>query len=390
MKTCPSCGAQCPPDDLFCEADGTRLDSINDGTPPAPPASGPVSNLLCLHCGTTDCNDGDGYCVDCGSKLVSNSPSPLTRAKPQIELAYRARGSDYCEQESKDIAAASDRGLVHTENEDAFAYRTVNIGTIPCHAICVCDGVSSSSFASRASRLACETIVTSVLLEAESSGVSIDSLMPEALRKSVLDAHRALCQEIPSVRGREPAGSTVVAAIIFERSVWVAWSGDSRAYWLSNKPIQHQSRLLTRDHSWANEALDRNEITEEEARSHRLAHAITRCIGPLETHDLSGGLGPDVVQFTVSEPGTLLLCSDGLWNYFDSLESLEEQAFSSIPRESGTATHSLTTDVSIETETSLKLPKPKHRLLSSVRQLVSYALDCGGRDNITVVMVDIS
>ena len=46
-----------------------------------------------------------------------------------------------------------------------------------------------------------------------------------------------------------------------------------------------------------------------------LAHALTRCLGPLEW-GAAGSVEPDVIVRDLHGPGFLVLCTDGLWNYF--------------------------------------------------------------------------
>ena len=124
----------------------------------------------------------------------------------------------------------------------------------------------------------------------------------------------------PTARGEEePPGTTLVAALVFRATLVVGWVGDSRAYWISPRGAE----LLTRDHSWAAEAVLRGEMTDAQAMAAPLAHALTRCLGPLE---LSGEkieeVAPDVCVRELSGPGHVVLCTDGVWNYFPSAHEL--------------------------------------------------------------------
>jgi PPM family protein phosphatase len=68
-----------------------------------------------------------------------------------------------------------------------------------------------------------------------------------------------------------------------------------------------------------NETVARGEMSEMEAMAAPLAHALTRCLGPLEVGD--GKIGeaePDIRVRQLPGPGHVVLCTDGLWNYFPS------------------------------------------------------------------------
>jgi serine/threonine protein phosphatase PrpC len=132
----------------------------------------------------------------------------------------------------------------------------------------------------------------------------------------------------------------------------LGWVGDSRAYWIDDKT----ALPLTRDHSWQNEVVSAGEMTAEEAAKARNAHAITRWIGPDAT-----GAGPEFASQKLTGPGTLLLCTDGLWNY------------AATPQEMAALVHASQT--------------PGSDALAVARSLVAYALERGGHDNITVVVL---
>ena len=73
--------------------------------------------------------------------------------------------------------------------------------------------------------------------------------------------------------------------------------------------------LLTRDHSWVNEAVERGDLSEEDALRQPLAHALTHCLGPLENEGESiDQVDPEVRARDLPGPGMVVLCSDGLWN----------------------------------------------------------------------------
>jgi serine/threonine protein phosphatase PrpC len=133
--------------------------------------------------------------------------------------------------------------------------------------------------------------------------------------------------------------------------VTVCWAGDSRAYWLPADPACPAQRL-TKDDSWAEELIAEG-MPEAEAQASPQAHQITRWLGT------DGGTQePSVVRFEPPGDGVVLLCSDGLWNYRPEPADLA----------------------------ALALPTALTDPLAAAAELVAFALEAGGQDNITVVL----
>jgi serine/threonine protein phosphatase PrpC len=134
--------------------------------------------------------------------------------------------------------------------------------------------------------------------------------------------------------------------------VTVCWVGDSRAYWL---PADRggPARLLTRDDSQAAELATAGLLTEDEVLTSSYAHVLTRWLGA----DAEPA-APHVTAMQAPGPGTLLLCSDGLWNYQPAAAELRRLAHGG----------------------------PFLDLAAAADALVTFALNAGGHDNITVVL----
>ena len=258
---CPVCGTVAPPDARFCEIDGT-----------------PLGVCACV-------NDGDGFCEKCGMKMI-----------PEL-----ARGPE--------LGAATHVGASHDTNQDAVGLD--RRGRID--AIVVCDGVSSSSHGELAAQHAAEAGLAALLAAAEGPA----PLDPEgALREAVRAAHRAACEAIiESEEGKDRSGTTFVAALVNRTDgirIDVGWVGDSRAYLVGpNGPV-----ALTHDHSFVNQMVDSGSMTEAEAMRSPYAHAITHCMGPLEDPDPEKAPEPSLGHVVAEPGGRLVVCSDGLWNYF--------------------------------------------------------------------------
>src|SRR5262249_45385880 len=111
-------------------------------------------------------------------------------------------------------------------------------------------------------------------------------------------------------------------------------------------------------HSWVNETVDRGEMSEEEALRQPLAHALTRCLGPLEVGERLELVEPGIRQRDLPGPGLIILCSDGLWNYYPGGEDI-----ATLVRQAGAVS-----------------PQALSELL------VNHALARGGQDNVSVAV----
>jgi serine/threonine protein phosphatase PrpC/ribosomal protein L37E len=287
-------------EDRFCEECGAHL-----GGPGTEPAA------LCTKCGAgADEIDEDGYCTACGF-----------RREPPLRDRFERVVSPV-------FAGITDRGIRHHRNEDFFAMDTVR----ESHVIVVCDGVSSTSDADRASETATDAIFRA-LLQSER--------LTEAL---------ALGQSaVAGLTG--DAATTAVAAVVRGRKAEIAWMGDSRAYWIARE----DSKQLTRDDSWLNEVVESGEMPAEDAVKSPQAHAITRWLGADAEPDESV---ERVVEFEAPGEGYLLVCSDGLWNYVPDAAAMADLVYA----ESGEA-------------------------VDIARRLVDFANSKGGQDNITAVLL---
>jgi PPM family protein phosphatase len=152
-------------------------------------------------------------------------------------------------------------------------------------------------------------------------------------------------QEDSALRGM---GTTVTAIQLDASSANIAHVGDSRLYLMRDSKL----RQVSRDHSWVQEQVDAGVISEDEARVHPLKNIITRSLG----HDRE--LMVDLLREDFHPGDRFLLCSDGLTNM------VPDQIIGDVLR---------------------RLPAEP-----AIKELVRLALEAGGQDNITAVVVEIS
>ncbi len=108
-------------------------------------------------------------------------------------------------------------------------------------------------------------------------------------------------------------GSTVVALLAFEQHFACVWSGDSRIYLIRDGQI----RQLSRDHTEANELLDRGVISEQQAETWHRKNVITRAVGASTEVQIDQKYG------TLRNRDTFILCSDGLNAHVEDAEMLD-------------------------------------------------------------------
>lgn len=300
--TCEQCAGPPVPGHNFCEACGRDLrDGTERGWRSSTAAAGP-----CAGCGGTDFS-ADAYCEGCGRR--------------------RNAGQDHVELHLGGVAAVTDKGRHKQRNEDAVA-----IGRLGGTAVAVVsDGVSTSARADEAAHASVDAAMTA-MLEALAGGES-----PE--RASVA-ATRAAAAAVAAIAGPDTAHSppscTYVSAVVTATEVVIGWVGDSRAYWLAERP--DDSRCLTTDDSLAGQLAAAGVAADAgEDQDPRLT-ALARWLGAD-----AGDTEPRVVAFQPAGPGRVLVCSDGLHRYLSDPAALAVTAPGS-PAETARALNQLSLD----------------------------------------------
>jgi PPM family protein phosphatase len=236
-------------------------------------------------------------------------------------------------------AYSSDVGELKDINQDAGCARQLEDGWI---FLAVADGVSMSNKPEVASAIALNTS-SSFLAREKITSLNAEQLLIQSIEK----AHQAILN-IPKkgfVYHLAPPQTTIAACLIKDNEVYTAWVGDSRVYVMQ----KNQTRLLTEDDSYINWALK----VGLENIDPRMAHAITQCLGMQET-----GLVIHSMQSVIEKEDVVLLCTDGLWNYYENLDNFME----------------------------LYQQTPCGSALQKTDYLINKANESGGEDNITVAI----
>lgn len=321
----------------------------------------------CGACGGTVAPDG--HCWDCGTA------QPSFRARLEATAGAGA-------------AAVSDRGLLRAVNADAMMLITAGSWTIGV----VCDGVSMSPRSKRAARVAAQTGAATLAAHLEAG-----ALPEDAHHRAAVRAGRAVAALAASVDAA-PA-CTYVAATAGPQGLWCGSVGDSRAYWL---PDHGPGMALTEDDTGEHDAL---------------AAWLGADAAEPEPH---------IRSYRPPGPGRLLLCTDGLWRYLPDPDSLRAhltphpithpsavrspQVQSPITHPS--AVHPPAAQLSDVQPPVSRPPNVQQGdvladgarldggllrddaglrdgggLLDEARALVAHALDAGGHDNVTALLI---
>jgi protein phosphatase len=234
----------------------------------------------------------------------------------------------------------SDTGRVRKANEDSMdVFDTANM-----RVFVVCDGMGGHVGGHIASQTAIIAIKEFMLNHAFTDP-------REAIHNSIIAANEAILRRAqlhPELCGM---GSTCVMLVVTsDGKVYYGHIGDSRIYIVAN----HQIRQLTKDHSYVQTLIDEGKISKEQAENHPRKNEITNALG-------IPGMQPPTLCNEPIEPeagNCFMLCSDGLTSMID--------------------------DTHIEHIVS----KHEINIQQRTMKLVQMANEAGGKDNITVQLVE--
>ena len=259
------------------------------------------------------------------------------------------------------FALLSHRGRVRQNNEDRLAVRSFITGEKPARPVFLAvlsDGVGGH----RAGEIAAQTGVDAIL-DFFGKISSLDDPVT-ALHNVVVAANLAVLEASAGSLELEEMGATCSCALIIDKTLYLATLGDSRAYLLRGRTILQ----LSYDHTWLEETagIDLPGI-KGITRDHPLAHVLSRYLGSAHPAQADTRIRPEKILFQKDAPMTeglglrtedrILLCSDGLTD--------------------------MLTDEEIRTAVKGK------SLKKDVQQLVLCALEKGGHDNVSVILIEI-
>ena len=244
------------------------------------------------------------------------------------------------------MAALTDVGRQRANNEDAYLYwepESDEEFRRKGRLAIVADGMGGYEGGQEASRVAVETV-------RHVYDRDFADAPQQVLLAALLAAHdniQRYAAEHPEFQGM---GTTCTALAIVDQRLYFAHVGDSRLYLVRPEAITR----LTRDHSYVGRLVESGIVRSEDAQSHPQRHILTAALGSGKE------IQPDVCEHPVElQPGDkILLCTDGLWSVMSEPELAD----------------------------ALRSNSPAQ----ACRALVDMALERGGPDNVTVLVLHIS
>jgi serine/threonine protein phosphatase PrpC len=244
----------------------------------------------------------------------------------------------------------TDVGVVRDHNEDS-AYMASDRGFF-----IVADGMGGHAAGEVASAMAVETVKKTL----EDAQAEIDAFkqsptdagrrsIVQLLQSAVLQAHQAVYQRGQTESDKQGMGTTLDVVLVAGAEAFVAHVGDSRTYLVRDG----RSSQITTDHTVAEVLVIEGKLTIEEAQVSPLRTILVNAIG------VSADVGVEMAHVTLKRGDRILLCSDGLHDYFPAEEEIAQR---------------------------ISAEKPGDAL----KEMVELAKTRGGHDNITGVAVLVS
>jgi len=267
--------------------------------------------------------------------IISKITEPLLAEEPHMRVAKRCH-----------VGARRER------NEDSSLTLVSEVGghfaVLPFGLYIVADGMGGHTDGHVASRIASRTaamhIVNNIYLPLlEDSDKGFKAPIQEVLEQAVQKANKAVFENDPEM----DSGTTLTVALVLGRRLHVAHVGDSRLYLLANGKFEP----ITNDHSLVQRLQDVGQLTPEEATFYRYGHILLRAVGQADEVEV------DTYMRLLPKSGKLLMCSDGLSGFVSEAEMRDI----------------LERDITLE---------------EMADALFRAAMDMGGFDNITAVLVD--
>lgn len=218
------------------------------------------------------------------------------------------------------FASLTDVGRKREENEDNFLVDE-SLGLY-----IVCDGMGGHAAGEVASALAVRTFHEELIRDKElladyaagKTGVErvskrdITNMLEFAVNRASARVHAEAAQD-EKQRGM---GTTLVAIVVCGQTGFIIYVGDSRLYLHRNGVVEQ----VTEDHNVFNELIKRKKMPREKVEKLAQKNAITRAVGVYEHAE------PDTIVLDLIAGDRILLCSDGLYQYFeDDLKDLGER-----------------------------------------------------------------
>jgi serine/threonine protein phosphatase PrpC len=196
------------------------------------------------------------------------------------------------------IAGFTDIGLRRNHNEDHIGFnQQLGIAVLA-------DGMGGHQAGEVAAHMAVGSVLEKLqkLSETESLAPITSSKLLEFISNTISHSNTIIFNAAKSIDEHKGMGTTLVAAVIKDSRIYAGHVGDSRLYLFRDRALSR----ITRDHSLAQDLIDKGFYTEEEAKTASVGHIVTRALGTKAEVEV------DTIEHDALPNDVFLLCSDGL------------------------------------------------------------------------------
>lgn len=194
----------------------------------------------------------------------------------------------------------SDVGMIRSKNQDNYLILNKDI-----QIFAVADGMGGHKAGEVASQMALD-VINQYNGQTDDIQLMLNDVINQA--NEMIFARQSVDIEC------EGMGTTLTVAIVKENLLYIGHVGDSRAYLFSNNQDLKQ---ITTDHSFVNELLKQDQITEAEALNHPQKHVLLQALGS------ESRLNIEINCISLERSDIILLCTDGLTNMLSDIEIAE-------------------------------------------------------------------
>lgn len=244
------------------------------------------------------------------------------------------------------IAGFTDTGLKRQLNEDHIGFdQELGIAVLA-------DGMGGHQSGEIASHMAVESVLEKLqsMCKPKPTESITGSQLLDYMSNTISYSNSMIYQAAEAVDEHRGMGTTLVAVMIQDSQIYAGHVGDSRLYLYRAESL----RRITKDHSLVQDLIDRGFYTEEEARLANVGHIVTRALGTKAQVEV------DTLQHELEAGDVFLLCSDGL------------------------------SDMVADWQIQETLKEQTSNLERAAETLISKANRNGGKDNISVILMQVS
>ncbi len=236
----------------------------------------------------------------------------------------------------------TDKGLIRATNQDNYVIASNEKGDVFA---LVCDGIGGGQGGDVASKMAVDFFSETF---SENQGFNDEQEVQTWVRSKIKEVNDLIFSKSTESTSLKGMGTTLVGVLLTKIGHYVINMGDSRVYSLKGD----QFVQITKDHTLVQDLLINGEITHAEAKVHPKKNVLTNALGVWDS------VRVDFAKYT--EPiESFLICSDGLYGYIE---------------------HKVIQEVMLDQALTTG---------RKVQKLLKLALEAGGYDNITVILIEL-